>query len=382
MRFHGDVYIETWNSNEFDALIEGIRNALEPHGCTKPQTIKWSEIEQLMTVTTKLKFRRKPPDISDGLSVLLDSWKFDKFLHGRVKDAFDLQPHTFISFEEFRKSMDDLFRKLAERIEIESKSCARFIHLLASNGKSQVWMMFSFLEYCRDKVPHVFKILKSKLRIYKSNITEGKCVLYKRDSCFLWIDDVAYSGSQLGMDLESVSAISRAKHVAGVVYASPTSIRRFEGIGKKHNSNIKVLKSGTIQSLSAKNVKWLLSNNINFFNRKGEIVTTLWGVLGARAPCRTFFEHKVADTVSLPIYMSSKLRDASPAILVDMKVVSYESNGLSRRLPVFRAEGKNNIVAKGWLYGDFCDYRETNDNQGGERQCFKPKYKTEMLKLK
>ena len=386
MQRYVSIYLQ--NSKELEDLVKAIRKALEPHACTKKPRIPWTEIERLMDIANEIKFERKPPDIVSGLNALIDSWKFDKFLYTKVKEFVGLMPHTFVDFKEFRKNMGALFEKVTRVVVEESKKYTRFIHLLEHEGKSEFWMFLCFLAHCKYKAPEVYKILKSNLKIYNSNQLyeyNARCVLYNRDSCFLFFDDVSYSGSQMALGMQEVASVSKGKIVVGVVYASPASIRKFQQIQKEYDTSITVLNSGIIQSLSTKQLKWLDDNEVLFYTKKGLApyrAKSLWIVMAARSPCRTFFEHKVADRVSLPAYMSTPLWNSSPIVLKQAKVVEYEANGVTYPLPRFTVSEQTKINNMAWLYGDFCDRNKRTGETYMEYDCFKPEYKTNKLEIR
>ena len=197
----------------------------------------------------------------------------------------------------------------------------------------------------------------------------------------MFLDDVSYSGSQINDNLQSVLSVSESRALVGLVFASPLSVRRVRDYAKECRSHVTVLKAGTIESLSAANVKWLKENDVVFQNKSGMEVARLWDILRAYAPCRTFFEHKVADSVSLPAYMSMPLVYASPGSRSVSKATKYVAAGKTHIVqPGFLPDAaeKKKLVAAGWLYGAFCDMRRRRSSEY-THDCFKPQYKTPGL---
>ena len=365
---YNHVFVDNLNASQVKELVEYVRKWLEKYGCSKPSSVTWKHLERLMNDAVNLRFERKPMDMTSGLSAFLNSWKFDKQLHEKVEGALNLLPHRFVPFAEFEISMGLLFNKFVKQILVENKTCKRFI-LLMQWGKSNVWIFLCFLAFCREKVPDAYMVLKSKLRIYTNkDVWTGKqCVLYKRDSCLLWMDDVAYSGYQMELEIKKVTTVTDSRMIAGFVYASQAALQRIRRLASSYNTKVSVLKSGNIESLSSQHLKWLNDNDVKFFSQKGDFMNSLFGVLGAWAPCRTVFEHKIADEVSVPKYMSLPLEEASPVVLQNMDVVSYELKGVKHKLRSFSSTAKQKIVSRGWLYGDFCE-----DNAWFT--CFTPQY--------
>jgi hypothetical protein len=189
----------------------------------------------------------------------------------------------------------------------------------------------------------------------------------------------------MALGMQEVASVSKGKIVVGVVYASPASIRKFQQIQKEYDTSVTVLNSGIIQSLSTKQLKWLNDNEVLFYTKKGLApyrTKSLWIVMAARSPCRTFFEHKVADRVSLPAYMSVPLWNSSPVVLKQMKVVEYEANGIRYPLPRFTVSEQMKIKGNMWLYGNFCDRKKRTGEKYMEHDCFKPEYKTDKLEIR
>ena len=370
------VSVDNLNASEVSDLVRCVRTSLEKYGCSKPSSATWVELERLMNSAVSLRFVRKPVDMTSGLAILLNSWRFEKNLHAKVEGALRLLPHRFVPFSEFEGNMVLLFKKVAKQVVVENKTCTRFIHLLAGNGKSQVWMFLCFLAHCRAKAPEAYTILKSKLRIYTAeDMRKGKqCVLYKRDSCLLWLDDVAYSGIQMSEDIKAMTTVSLSRIIVGVVYASPASFQRLRRVASNYSSKLSVFKASNIQSLSSQHLKWLDDNDVMFFSPKGLPIESLFQILRAWAPCRTVFEHKIADALSIPTYMSLPLEYASPPVFKILDIASYEQKGTKHKLPSFPASEKHKLVSRGWLYGDFCEPKPSP-------MCFVPQYKNLKLHI-
>jgi hypothetical protein len=366
----------------FKEIVMSIRSVLNKYSCDSEENKEfWIHVENNIFKNLKnITFERgKEPNIKKGKAELINLWKSYPFLASKIRYILDILPMQYVKYTEFVNASIKLFENIC--YEIIHYKVSKFIYL-NRNKKSNNWIFFCFLKYCHDKNEKVYKLIKSKLRIYDSEILRephyDKCYLYGSDVLHLLIDDAAYSGKQITDAITNISTYSSGHILIGVVYTNPNIIENIKKIEKYYTNNINFIHINKIDILSQDIKKEIQDNDVQFYKNKNELINySLYNRLGLWVDSTTYFEHKVPDYESIPRFMAEPLYESSPERMLPKGDFWVKEN--EDKLILYTNNQRNNEYKElGWIYGDFCD----DHNYNAIRQtCFTPKYKHNDLEI-
>jgi hypothetical protein len=295
-------------------VIKHMKSIVGKHGCPERKAVTWGRIEALLDRLEGLEYGREEPDVEGGLRALLSLWEADPYLHSVVKEAVEALPFQYVRFPEFQAAAATVFRGVAARLLARKQTGP--VLAVYMGGKSNAWMLALFLEHCRRHDAGAYEMLKDKLRVHDRRVMNskkrGQCVLRVENATLLYLDDASYSGLQLQNFIQQgfLSLPSTSDMLVGVPFVSPAAARLL----RPYAAN--VVKARVMPAINRKTLDGL--RDVALRERKpdmdGWYPRLLRDFLGlTEAPCRTIFEHKVADGVSIPKFLSMPLSDISHA---------------------------------------------------------------------
>jgi hypothetical protein len=131
------------------------------------------------------------------------------------------------------------------------------------------------------------------------------CDLRAPNATLLYLDDASYSGRQIHAYITSgqMTIHESSDILVGLAYVSGAAAKLLRPFSTH------IVKARLMPHLSAAAFKSIPDIHMN---RRESAKVFMWNLIGVdHAPCRTFFEHKVADATSLPRILSRRLADIS-----------------------------------------------------------------------
>lgn len=338
--------------------------------CMKATPVAWERVEALADRLSSHDYTRPEPDLETGIRLWLDLWTPDPYLHGVIEQVVDALPFRYIRYAEFRKAAAVMFRKAAARLRTRKQTGPILFVNIAK--KSNVWMLALFVDHCRRVDADTLALLKAKLQVYTGTGHGDKissmCDLRAPNATLLYLDDASYSGRQIHAYITAgrMTIHESSDILVGLTYVSGAAAELLRPFSAH------IVKARLMPHLSAAAIKSIPEISVN---RRKNANVSVWKLIGAdRAPCRTFFEHKVADATSLPGFLTRPVADISYAAFTQAYSSYEKPDGdvvqvQERKAPPAAALAKR-LGRRGLFSDAFCPMKKRGD-------CFVPVYKND-----
>ena len=199
------------------------------------------------------------------------------------------------------------------------------------------------------------------------------CAVRVPNATLLYLDDAAYSGQQIHhyITLGNMTIPESSDILVGLAYISGAAAKLLRPFSAS------IVKARTMPHVSADKVKSIPV--IGIHERDAAYPDSefsddfMWNLVGAdHAPCRTIFEHKVADAISLPSMLTRSLAEISYAAFTQAYSAYKKPNGRVVKVRPVKAPDAAALAERLGRRGLFSDAFCPMDERVN---CFVPVYR-------